>query len=85
MKDNIHPEYKEVLFVDTATGKKFVCGSALQAKDTDEFEGKNYPVCRVSISSDSHPHFTQTDRVIDTEGRIKKFENRYKKKSKPSS
>ena len=82
MKNNSHPKYQEVLFVDTATDEKFVCGSTLELEETQEFEGTVYPVCRVSVSSASHPFFTGSDRVVDAEGRIKKFENRYKKKSK---
>lgn len=82
MKNNKHPEYQEVLFVDTATDEKFVCGSTLVTKETQEFEGVVYPLCKVSVSSASHPFFTGSDRVVDAEGRIKKFENRYKKKPK---
>lgn len=77
MKKNIHPPYQEVLFVDTATGHKFVCGTTLQPKETEEFEGKTYPVYRVSISSASHPFFVGNQQFVDTEGRVDKFKKRY--------
>ena len=80
MKKKIHPIYQEVLFVDTATGHKFVCGSTLQPEEREEFEGKEYPVYRVPISSASHPFFTGSQQFIDTEGRVDKFRKRYTRK-----
>ncbi len=77
MKKDKHPKYQTILFVDSATGKKFLCGSTLQPKETEEFEGKSYPVYRLSISSFSHPLFTGDKKVVDAEGRIQKFQKRY--------
>lgn len=82
MKKQGHPPYQEILFVDSSTGYKFVCGSTLQPKDTDEFEGKTYPVYRVAISSASHPFFTQKNQFVDAEGRVDKFKKRYSEKKK---
>lgn len=80
MKKNTHPPYQEVLFVDSSTGVKFVCGSTLQPKERETFEGKEYPVYRMSISSASHPFFTGAKQFIDSEGRVDKFQKRYLKK-----
>lgn len=77
MKENTHPKYQEVLFVDSSTGHKFVCGSTLQSEETDTFNGKTYPVCRVSVSSASHPFFTGSNKFVDSEGRLDKFRKRY--------
>ena len=79
MKKNIHPKYQQVLFVDSATGTKFVCGSTISVKETDTFEGVDYPLCRVSISSASHPFFTGSKQLVDAEGRVDKFRKRYAK------
>ena len=79
MKKQGHPDYQDILFVDTATGTKFVCGSTLKPKETEEFEGKKYPVFRVSISSASHPFFTGNQQFVDAEGRIDKFLKKYQK------
>ena len=76
-KENFHPAYQDVLFVDTATGKKFVCGSTLKPKEKEVFEGKEYPVYRAPITSDSHPFFTGSTQLVDTEGRVDKFKKRY--------
>lgn len=80
MKDKIHPPYQEVLFIDSSTGKKFVCGSTLQPKEREKFEGKEYPAYRLSISSFSHPFFTGANQFIDSEGRVDKFQKKYLKK-----
>jgi len=80
MKKKGHPPYQEVLFEDTSTGTKFVCGSTMQPKEKATFEGKEYPVCRVPISSASHPFFTGSKQFIDTEGRVDKFTKKYAKK-----
>jgi large subunit ribosomal protein L31 len=83
MKKEGHPPYQEVLFVDSSTGFKFVCGSTLQPKEKDVFEGKEYPVYKVSVSSASHPFFTKSKQFIDSEGRVDKFIKRYAKKPEP--
>lgn len=81
MKDNIHPPYQEVLFVDSSTGFAFVCGSTMQPKETETFEGKTYPVVRLATSSASHPFFTKSKQFVDAEGRVDKFNKRYTAKT----
>ena len=77
MKKEGHPAYQEILFVDSATNFKFVCGSTIQTKEKEMFEGKEYPVCRVPVSSASHPFFTGSKQLVDSEGRVDKFKKRY--------
>ena len=79
MKKDIHPEYKDVVFLDTGTGDKFLCRSAAQTHDTIEFEGTVYPCFKVSITSKSHPFYTGEQGIVDTEGRVDKFKKRYAK------
>lgn len=43
MKEGIHPNYREVLFVDLSNGFKFVTRSCVNTKETETFEGKDYP------------------------------------------
>ncbi|PIS01622.1 MAG: 50S ribosomal protein L31 [Chlamydiae bacterium CG10_big_fil_rev_8_21_14_0_10_35_9] len=80
MKDEIHPPYQDVLFIDSSTGAKFLIGSSLQTEERAEFEGKEYPAVKVSISSSSHPFYTGSTQILDTEGRVDKFTKRYKMK-----
>ncbi|NGX49850.1 MAG: 50S ribosomal protein L31 type B [Candidatus Anoxychlamydiales bacterium] len=84
MKEKIHPPYQEILFVDSSNGYKFVCGSTLQPKEKEEFEGKTYPVYKVPISSASHPFFTGSKQFIDTEGRVDRFSKKYAMKKQQS-
>jgi large subunit ribosomal protein L31 len=44
------------------------------------FEGKEYPLVQIEISNLSHPFFTGTQRMIDTAGRVEKFNQRYKRR-----
>ena len=77
MKENLHPKYQEVLFVDSSTGHKFVTGSTLQTELVETFNGKKYPTIHVPISSSSHPFFVGGKGIVDTEGRVDKFTKRY--------
>lgn len=77
MKKETHPKYQQVLFEDTSTGARFVCGSSLQPAETVTHEGKEYPIYRVSVSSCSHPLFTGSSGLVDAEGRVDKFRKRY--------
>ena len=80
MKEQGHPPYQDVLFEDSSTGHKFVCGSTLQPKEKAQFEGKEYPLYRLSVSSASHPFFTGSKQLTDSEGRVAKFNKRYSTK-----
>lgn len=81
MKKNIHPSYQEVLFVDSSTGASYLIGSTLQTKEKGNFEGKEHPLCRVPISSSSHPFFTKANQFVDSEGRLDKFAKKYQRKA----
>lgn len=81
MKEKIHPTYQEVLFVDSSTGSQFLIGSTIQAKEKGTYQGKEYPMVRVPISSSSHPFFTKTSQFLDTEGRVDKFTKKYQRKT----
>lgn len=80
MKKEVHPPYQKVLFVDSASGHRFVCGSTLHPEGREKFEGVEYPVSYLSISSSSHPFFTGSKQLVDSEGRVEKFKKRFAKK-----
>lgn len=81
MKKDKHPKYQEVLFEDSSTGSKFIIGSTLQTKEKVNHEGKEFPLCRVPVSSASHPFFTKATQFMDTEGRVDKFAKKYQRKT----
>ena len=49
MKPNIHPEYREVAFVDLSINKTFIISSSVQTKETIEIDGKTYPLFKPSV------------------------------------
>ena len=77
MKKDIHPEYRKVLFEDISADKFFLIGSTIKTRETKEFNGETYPYVKIDISSASHPFYTGTQKILDTEGRVDKFKKKY--------
>jgi len=77
MRNNIHPEYQNVLFHDTNADAFFVIGSTLKPSQTREYEGKTYPYVSLDISSASHPFYTGEQRQTSNEGRVASFNKRF--------
>ena len=77
MKQGIHPDFHKVVFMDSATGAKFLAGSTLNSEETVDYEGNTYPLIRVEISSDSHPFYTGKQKFSQADGRIEKFNKKY--------
>lgn len=78
MKPDIHPNYRYVVFKDIATGKMFLTQSTIETKATIKYEdGKDYPMHEVEISSASHPFFTGKQQLVDTAGRVERFNRKY--------
>ena len=79
MKPDIHPKYETVVFRDLASGVAFLTRSTVSITKTIEWEdGSSYPVFDVEISSASHPFYTGKQRIMDTAGRVERFNARYK-------
>lgn len=82
MQKDKHPKYQDVVFEDSSTGNRFVIGSTLLTKETIMHEGKEYPLCRLSVSSYSHPFFNGKSQLVDAEGRVDKFTKKYNRTPK---
>ncbi|MCU0437412.1 MAG: type B 50S ribosomal protein L31 [Raineya sp.] len=81
MKKEIHPNYNEVVFWDLSCDFKFLTRSTMSSKETIKWEdGKEYPVIKIEVSSQSHPFFTGKKMMLDTAGRVDKFNQRMAKK-----
>ena len=82
MKADIHPKnYRMVVFKDMSNDYSFITRSTVDTKETVKWEdGNEYPLFKLEISHKSHPFFTGTNMLIDTAGRIDKFNKRYAKK-----
>ena len=67
-----------------SNGTAFLSKSTAVTNETIVFEedGKEYPVIKLEISNTSHPFYTGKNVLVDTAGRIDKFNKRFGKKSK---
>ena len=78
MKEGIHPEYRTVAFKDIATGTVFLTRSTVETRKTIKHEdGKEYDLYELEISSASHPFFTGKQQLVDTAGRVERFNKKY--------
>ena len=81
MKADIHPQYRDVVFQDVTSEFKILTRSTLASSETVKWEdGNEYPLIKIEISSASHPFYTGQHKVMDTGGRIDKFQKRYQQK-----
>jgi len=65
MKANIHPNYEAAMIT-------CACGSVIHTRGTKK-------LVRVEICSQCHPFFTGSKKLVDTAGRIERFNKRYAK------
>ena len=81
MKEGIHPNYREVLFVDLSNNFKFVTRTCVNTKEMGETEdGRTLPMYKLDTSSESHPFYTGTQKSVDNMGgRVERFRNRFGK------
>ena len=66
MKAGIHPEYVDCIITCS-------CGTTYKTRSTK-------PKIHVEICANCHPFFTGQQKLIDTAGRVEKFQRKYKKK-----
>lgn len=77
MRPGIHPEYGTVVFRDAAGGALYRTRSTVAATQTIDLDGETLPLVVVDISAASHPFWTGNQRVLDTAGRVERFNQRY--------
>jgi large subunit ribosomal protein L31 len=66
MKAGIHPAYNEVSVI-------CACGNTFKTRSTHKGD------LRVEICSNCHPFFTGRQKLIDTEGRVDRFQKKFAK------
>ncbi|HEV8308603.1 MAG TPA: 50S ribosomal protein L31 [Methylomirabilota bacterium] len=66
MKAAIHPEYVETTIT-------CACGEVIHTRSTR-------PNIRVEICSKCHPFFTGKQKLVDTAGRVERFQRKYGRK-----
>ena len=74
MKQGIHPEY-------TAMKATCSCGNVVETRST---VGRDL---QLDVCSNCHPFYTGKQKIVDTEGRVDRFQQKYgmKKKVKPAN
>ena len=79
MKTGIHPNYRDVCFVDLSNGFKFVTRSTVNSKEMITMEdGRSLPLIKLETTSETHPFYTGTQKSIDSlGGRVEKFRNKF--------
>ncbi len=81
MKKDGHPNYRQVVFLDVSNDYRFLTRSTVKTKDTTKWEdGNEYPLYKLDTSSESHPFYTGTQKMVDTAGRVEKFRQKFGKK-----
>lgn len=65
MKKGIHPEYKETTIT-------CVCGNVIHTRSTKQD-------IKVEVCSKCHPFMTGKQKIVDTAGRVERFNKRYSK------
>ena len=80
MRTGIHPEYRKVLYQDSATNEEWVGYSTQESDERKLVGGEELPIIRLDISAKSHPFWTGQSRTVDAEGRIDRFKRRYSRK-----
>ena len=80
MKKDLHPDnYRLVVFKDMSNGYTFMTKSTASTRETIKMDdGKDYPLIKLEISNTSHPFYTGKMKLVDTAGRVDKFNTRYK-------
>jgi len=77
MKADTHPDYAPVVFRDLASGETYLTRSTVTSDKTIELDGVTYPVIDVEISAASHPFYTGKQRIMDSAGRVEKFNQKF--------
>lgn len=78
MKKDIHPDYHPVVFRDPSANFAILTRSTITSDKSIEWtDGNTYPLVDVDVSSASHPFYTGRSRVLDTAGRVERFNERY--------
>ncbi len=67
MKEKIHPNYLE-------TAVRCACGNTFKTRSTK-------PEINLEICSACHPFFTGKQKLVDTAGRVERFQRKYNRKT----
>lgn len=82
MKPGIHPDYRDVVFLDVSNDFSFVTRSTVQTRESVTWkDGKEYPLYKLDTSSESHPFYTGAQTRLVEAGRVEKFRQKFAAKT----
>jgi large subunit ribosomal protein L31 len=70
VKAGIHPDYMDTTIT-------CACGEVVHTRSTR-------PAIRVEVCSKCHPFFTGKQKLMDTAGRVERFQRKYKRQAAPT-
>jgi len=73
MKQGIHPEYKQIKVTCS-------CGNSFVTRSTSDKE-----VLLIEVCSKCHPFYTGKQKIVDTAGRVDRFQQKYARRAKPQT
>ena len=83
MKAGIHPDYRDVVFVDVTSGFKFITRSTIATREKIKMDdGKEYPMFKLDVSAESHPFYTGAQQRVSETGRVEKFRQKFARSGK---
>jgi large subunit ribosomal protein L31 len=65
------------VFRDVSCDFEFLTRSCVQTRETTTYNGEEYPLVVVDITSQSHPFYTGTQKLLDTEGRVERYYRKF--------
>jgi large subunit ribosomal protein L31 len=77
MKEKIHPNLNVICIADVLTGDRFMIRSTVKSRETELIDGKEVFILRKDVTSASHPAYTGVKRIVDTAGKVEKFNKRF--------
>ena len=63
--------------MDLSNSFQFITRSTIHSREKVTVDGKEYPLVKLEVTSESHPFYTGTQKIVDTAGRVDKFRQRY--------
>lgn len=69
MKQDIHPQYKEIKVICS-------CGNTFQTRSTASKD------VHLDVCAKCHPFYTGKQKIVDTAGRVDRFQQKYGRKGK---
>ena len=82
MNAEIQPTYHPVCFQDVSSGRRFLTRSTMRSGQKETIDGVEHFVVVCDITMDTHPAYTGKKGIVDTAGRVEKFQNKFRRRGR---